>query len=154
MTGGLFADTRGVSPAVTQALTIGISTILVTGLLIGGGSLIDGQTEDIAREGLIDIGSGVATDLVRLDQFNTSTLNADVEFRSRYPERIAGEQYRITLAPTSSLTKIYVNSTVEDYSTVVRFENQSRICPGTADGGTLTVRFNTSTGAQCMEIED
>ncbi|MFC7075782.1 DUF7266 family protein [Haloarcula halophila] len=154
MIGSLFADTRGVSPAVTQALTIGISTLLVTGLLIAGGSLIEGQTENVAREGLIDIGSGVATDLVRLDQFNTSTLNSDIEFRSRYPERVAGEQYRISLVPTSSQTRIYVNSTVEDYSTVVRFENQSRICSGTADGGAVTVRFNTSSSAQCMEIRD
>lgn len=150
----LFSDSRGVSPAVTQALTIGISTILVTGILLGGGQLIENQKESIAREGLVDIGSGIAADLVRLDQFNTSSLDSNIAFTSRYPDRIADEQYRIKLVPTSSRTNIYVNLTSSDYSTVVRFQNQSNVCPSTADGGRLTVRYDTTSGDNCMEIED
>jgi len=94
----LLSDSRGVSPAVTQALTIGITSLLVTGLLIGGSQMVDSQRERVTEEALENVGDGIARDLVRLDAFNTESLNSTVSFRATYPERIADQSYNVEVS--------------------------------------------------------
>lgn len=144
-------DTRAVSPAVTQALTIGISTILITGLLVSGGQYIEERQENTVRTGLQDIGSGVTSDLVRLDQFPTGTLENELSFTSEYPDRLAGQGYRIEVVDGSPVT-ITVSSTVESLSTTVRFESDTDVCDSTVGGGTVTVAYNQ--GSNCLEVRE
>ncbi|WP_135304526.1 DUF7266 family protein [Haloarcula amylovorans] len=150
----MIRDTRAVSPAITQALAIGISTILVTGLLIGGAQLVTDQRESVAREGLVDVGSGITSDLVRLDQFDTARLTSNLSFQSHYPERIAGEQYRIVVDPGPDRTTIYVNMTSRDLSTQVRFDNETEpgICPSIVNGGPVAVAYNAT--EPCLEVRN
>lgn len=143
-------DTRAVSPAVTQALTIGITSLLVTGLLLSGGSFLDEEQKDIARQGLIDVGSGVASDLVRLDQFQAGGEPRTLAFTSTYPDRIAGEGYRIHLLPGPDRTTIYVNSTASDLSTQVRFENETAVCERRVSGGTVVIAYDST----CLEVRN
>ncbi len=147
----MMGDTRAVSPAVTQALTIGISTILITGLLLGGSSYVDNKREQTVRQGLQDIGSGVASDFVRLDQFDPPGGSQDVSFTSDYPDRVGGEAYRIALVQSSDLTTIYVNSTASDLGTQVRFENANDICDSRVAGGAIEAVYNTS--RDCLEVQ-
>lgn len=146
----MMGDTRAVSPAVTQALTIGISTILITGLLLGGSSYVDNKREQTVRQGLQDVGSGVASDLVRLDQFDPPGGPQDVSFTSDYPDRVGGEKYRIALVQRPDLTTIYVNSTASDLGTQVRFENVHGVCDSRVAGGAIAVAYNTS--RDCLEV--
>lgn len=145
-------DTRAVSPAVTQALTIGISTILITGLLIGGSSFSNIKTDNTVRQGLQDVGSGVASDLVRLDQFDTDGVSGTVSFTSEYPDRVGGESYEIRLVPGAEFTKIYVNSSSSELGTAVRFENETAVCSATASGGQLAIAYDT--GAECLVVRE
>jgi hypothetical protein len=138
-------DTRAVSPAVTQALTIGISTILISGLLLSGGQYIENRQEDTVRTGLQDIGSGVSSDLVRLDQFQTSGLDEDLLFTSAYPSELGGQGYRIEVVDGSPVT-ITVSSTAEDLSTTVRFESDTDVCDSTIGGGTIVVAYDHDDG--------
>ena len=137
-------DTRAVSPAVTQALTIGITTLLVTGLLLSGGAFIDERQEDITRQGLVDIGSGVASDLVRLDQFETAGVTGTVAFTSDYPDRVAGQGYRVHLDPGPDRTRVYINSTGSNLSTQVRFANTTNVCERRVSGGTMVFAYDSS----------
>ncbi|WP_324662762.1 DUF7266 family protein [Haloarcula sediminis] len=143
-------DTRAVSPAVTQALTIGISTILITGLLLGGSSYVDNKREQTVRQGLQDVGSGVASDLVRLDQFDTADVSSNVSFTSNYPDRLAGEGYRVHVVEDGELTMIHINSTSSDRQTQVRFANDQPVCESTVRGGQITVLYDVTRG--CLEV--
>ena len=145
-------DTRAISPAVTQALTIGISTILITGLLIGGSSFSKVKTDSTVRQGLQDVGSGVASDLVRLDKFNTSDVSGTVSFTSDYPDRVGGKSYDIRLVPGPDFTTIYVNSTSSDLGTAVQFVNETAVCGGTVSGGQLNIAYDS--GAECLVVGD
>lgn len=145
-------DTRAVSPAVTQALTIGISTILITGLLIGGSSFSNIKTDRTVRQGLQDVGSGIASDLVRLDQFNTTDVSGTVAFTSEYPDRVGSESYDIRLVPGPDVTRIYVNSTSSELGTTVRFANETAVCSGTVSGGQLAIAYDT--GAECLVVRE
>jgi len=140
-------DTRAVSPAVTQALTIGISTILITGLLVAGSSFIDAKQENTIRQGLQDVGSGVASDLVRLDQFITRTGAVGVSYTSSYPDRVGNEAYRIEISDSGSTdTKtIAIDSASSNLGTEIRFETSTDICSSrTATGGTIEVFYDES----------
>lgn len=145
-------DTRAVSAAVTQALTIAISTILIMGLLIGGSSFVNAKQEHTVRQGLQDIGSGVASDLVRLDQFNASGVPENVTFTSNYPDRVGGENYEIRLVPGPDVTTIYINSTSSNLGTQVRFANETGICASQVPGGQLSVVYDTD--RDCLEVRE
>ena len=143
-------DTRAVSPAVTQALTIGVSTILITGLLLGGSSFIDTKRDNTVRQGLQDVGSGLASDLVRLDQFDTADVSSNISFVSEYPDRVAGEGYRIHLVEDTDRATIHLNSTASDRRTQVRFRNDQPVCESTVSGGQITVVYDVTRG--CLEV--
>jgi len=145
-------DTRAVSPAVTQALTIGITTLLVTGLLLSGGAFLDAEQENIVRQGLIDIGAGVASDIVRFDQFETTGGVRDVSFTSTYPDRVATETYRIHLVPGTDEATIYVNSTSSDLSTQIRFRNETPVCERRVSGGPIVIAYDGS--VPCLEVRN
>jgi len=145
-------DTRAVSPAVTQALTIGITTLLVTGLLLSGGAFLEAEQENIARQGLVDIGAGISSDLVRLDQFDAASGSQNISFTSSYPERVAGEGYRIHLSPGASESTIYVNSTTSELSTQIRFRNTTPVCERRATGGTMVIAYDGVN--ECLEVRN
>jgi len=144
------SDTRGVSPAVTQALTIGITSLLVTGLLIGGSQMVDSQRERVTEEALENVGDGIARDLVRLDAFDTETLDSTISFRAMYPERIADQSYNVEVSPDTSRTRVYVNASGLDRYAVVQFRNETSVCPSVVSSGPLAVSYNAT--ADCMEV--
>jgi len=145
-------DTRAISPAVTQALTIGISTILITGLLVGGSTFIDNREEDTVRKGLKDVGTGVSSELVRLDQYNKTGVSNNLVFTSEYPDRVGNEPYRIHVVPSSDGSTIYVNSSASEYWTAVRFENTTAVCESRGGGGQIAVVYLTSLSDPCMAV--
>ncbi|GCF14780.1 hypothetical protein Harman_27150 [Haloarcula mannanilytica] len=144
------SDRRGVSPAVTQALTIGITSLLVTGLLIGGSQMVDSQRERVTEEALENVGDGIARDLIRLDAFNTESLNSSVSFRATYPERIADQSYNVEVSPDTSRTRLYVNASGLNRYAVVRFENETNVCSSVVSSGPLAVSYNAT--ADCLEV--
>jgi hypothetical protein len=144
------SDCRGVSPAVTQALTSGITSLLVTGLLIGGSQMVDSQRERVTEEALENVGDGVARDLIRLDTFDTESLNSTVSFRATYPERIADQSYNVEVTPGSSHTRVYANATDLNRYAVVQFRNETDVCHSVVSSGPLAVTYNAT--ADCMEV--
>lgn len=150
----MMGDTRAVSPAVTQALAIGISTILITGLLVGGTTFINTKTDNTVRAGLQDVGSGVTSDLVRLDQYNGSASTGTIAYTSDYPDRVGGESYRIRLIPRADFTTIFVNSTSSELQTKVRFATETAVCGGTVQSGQLEIVYNTSATPDCLEVRE
>lgn len=150
MTSQFLRDDRGVSPAVTQALTIGITSLLVTGLLIGGSQMVDSQRDRVTEQALENVGDGIARDLVRLDAFDTAGLNSTVSFRATYPERIADQSYSVEVVPDSSHTRVYANASQLDRYAVVQVHNDTAVCHSTLSSGSLAVTYNAT--ADCLEV--
>lgn len=89
-------DERAVSVAVTHTLTIGITTILISGLLIGAGGMLDSQTERAGTEELQTIGDRTANEIVAAaDQGNRT--NATVDIESQQPSNAIGGSYVLSL---------------------------------------------------------
>ena len=57
------ADRRAVSVTITHVLTIGITTILISGLLIGTGTLLDSQKDRATYDEKSTIGDRLAGEI-------------------------------------------------------------------------------------------
>ena len=95
------ADRRAVSVTITHVLTIGITTILISGLLIGTGTLLDSQKDRATYDEKSTIGDRLASEITAVEQ---SALRADDEddidvvVRTEHPRQLSGGQYFVTLS--------------------------------------------------------
>lgn len=89
-------EDRAVSVAVTHVLTIGITTILISGLLLGAGSMLDDQSDRAGERELRSIGDRIAGELVTA-AIEGHRTDASVEVRTRQPGTVVGGSYALEL---------------------------------------------------------
>jgi len=105
----LAADDRAVSIAVTHVLAIGITTLLISGLLIGASGLLTQQRDDAAREELNTIGNRLAVQIEKADSLVEGDGGSDTEtvtFFVDQPSRVSGGTYVVRLQPGSECEDI------------------------------------------------
>lgn len=90
-------DNRAVSIAITHAITLGITAVLLTGLLIGAGGLLEEQESRAARGSLSEIGSDTVSHINSLDTLNATGDEVNVSVEPDYPDRVVGEEYTINI---------------------------------------------------------
>ncbi len=90
------ADRRAVSVTITHVLTIAITTILISGLLIGTGTLLDNQKDRATYDEKSTIGDRLATEITAVDQA-AQRGNGTVTVQTEHPRRLSGGQYFVTL---------------------------------------------------------
>jgi hypothetical protein len=91
MTRRLRPDDRGVSTLVNHVLAIGITSILIVGLLTAGTSYIQDQQEYAGQDGIETIGNELARDVTQL--LRLSAGNGEATITTELPERVAGRSY-------------------------------------------------------------
>lgn len=94
-------DTRAVSVALSHALTIGITAILLSGLLVGSATLLETQEERIAVHQADEIGADILTHVDKLERLNESDGTVNATVRLNYPEEISGSRYAISFRTES-----------------------------------------------------
>lgn len=91
-------DTRAVSIAVTHGLTIAITAVLISGLLIGAGDVLQRQEQRVAEEQFDEIGSDMVSQVNSLDRLNETGDDVQVTVQPRYPEQVAGHTWNVEFA--------------------------------------------------------
>lgn len=91
------AEERGVSTALGYSLTLGITAVLISGLLIAGGTLVSDQRDRIADEELSVTVEQLASGLNDADRLAQSTDGGVMQVQIWLPERIAGGAYTLEL---------------------------------------------------------
>ena len=96
----LTADERGVSIAVSHALSIAITTVLLSGLLFASAPFLESHEQRVADDQLSEIGSNVATQLSTVDRLAGSGEDVTATAELRYPRQVVDSYpYRIALEP-------------------------------------------------------
>lgn len=145
-------DDRGTSITVTYSLTVAVSSLLIMGLLLSAGGMLDRQQDDAVREQLQDLSTRVTSELFRADQLaSTMTWTDNIELRTDLPITVAGTGYRVDLVAGTPST-VYLNSTSSQISVPVELDNETSICPATANGGQLTVVYDAT--QDCLTLEE
>ena len=133
-------DDRAVSVTVTHALTLAITALLITGLALAAGDLLDRQQEDAARDELNDIGQSVTTELMHLKQLDSGRTDA-VVVRSSYPNSVGGSTYNVHLVEEGGSAVIYLNST-DGVSVPIELDlGATTVKESTANGGELAMAY-------------
>lgn len=88
-------DDRATSIAVTHVLTIGITTVLVTGLLIGAGTMLETERDRSSEASLETIGERLAGEISSVDRLAATDRTTTVT--TNHQRVVAGSAYTAEL---------------------------------------------------------
>lgn len=146
-------DRRATSTALGYVLSLGIAAILVSGLIIAGGGLMESQRDQSARIELQVIGQTVADDLAsasRLADCDSCTL----QLRIDVPSRVAGESYRIQVIEVDPphIHRLALTTGRSNAAANVTVRTTLSIAETTVVGGTLVVEYDPA--ASQLEVRN
>jgi len=120
------------STPLSHVLSVGITTILIVGLVSGAAGLLDTHAERTARGELDTIGNRLASELDRADTLGQGGDN--VMLTSTHPQSIAGSTYTAQLrhdsSPCSGVptdTCLVLSATEYDYDSVIPVDNETNV---------------------------
>jgi hypothetical protein len=133
-------DDRAVSTALTQVLVLGISTVLVVGLVVAVGGFISDQRDRAFRDGATALGEQVASAAAEVSQTDG---DRQLSVSLRLQSRIATQSYEITLTsgpacPADACVVVRGTGT-SDVSVTVQTALDGPVNETTVRGGTIVV---------------
>jgi len=133
---------RGVSVTLNYVLALGISSILVTGLLIAGGGFVEDTRQRVVHSEMTVIGNHIAANLEQADRFvQASSGDTTVQINETFQQQVTGSPYFVRLDDESQ--QVVVNATELDVSVRVNTTVQTGFDDAAfADGGTISVRYD------------
>lgn len=143
---------RAVSITVGYALNLMIATLLLSGLFIAGGSLVQSERERAIENELDVAGQQIAADLMTADRLvksaddpGTVTVEIDVSL----PNQVAGSSYTIELRVDDG--EIVLESTRPAVEVTVPFviTAENGLSDETLSGGDITIRWSDGS----LEVE-
>jgi len=138
---------RAASITLNYVLVLGISTILVTGLIIAGGSFVEQQRDTVVEGELRIVGNHLAGNLEQVDRYvNASERNnPDTAYINQtFQQDVTGSTYQVELVDGNGTPQLLLTSTQGDTSVRVNVTVRNPIDDGsTATGGTISVAYES-----------
>lgn len=148
----LVSDRRATSTALGYVLSLGIAAILVSGLLIAGGGLMESQRDQSARIELQVIGQTVADDLSSAARLADCDSCA-VRLRIDVPSRIAGESYLMRVVEVdadpsvgSYISRLVLSTGRSNVAVNVTVRTSVPVEETTVTGGAMIAEYDPGTG--------
>ena len=120
------------STPLSHVLSVGITTILIVGLMTGASGFLEDQSERTARQELETIGNRLAGDLDRVDTLGREGDN--VTLTSRHADKVAGSTYTVRLRNGTAVcdsvptdTCLRLSATEYDHEAVVPVNNRTTL---------------------------
>ncbi|MFP4590708.1 MAG: hypothetical protein ACLFMX_01405 [Halobacteriales archaeon] len=135
-------DRRGVSTTISFILATGITVILVAGLLLSFGAMMDGQENRAIDSELSTVAEGLAVDVERAAH-QADRLEGDdsMAMRIEAPQRIAGAFYTIEVDGSTDQLTVYTDERTRS----VELANASAVGSSSVAGGTIWIVADGST---------
>lgn len=140
-------DRRAVSFTVSHAITVGITAVLVIGIIgLAGGAFHD-QKEATVRNEMATIGDRISTTAMGADSLAQRGENTNITLKESLPQNLAGETYQVHLLGSNGSAKVKVNSsTMSGVSVSMPIENQTAVENSSAAGGDMYLVVTDSDG--------
>lgn len=129
---------RGVSTTVGLTLNLAVATLLVTGLLIGAGDLVDDRQDAATREELRVVGQRIAANIEEADRM-AGAGGSEVRVATSLPDRAAGTAYVITVDGTVGARRVVLTSESTGVTVSVPFRSSTPVETVTVSGGPVEV---------------
>ncbi|NHN58346.1 MULTISPECIES: hypothetical protein [Halorussus] len=160
-TGRLFArDDRGVSTALGYVLNLTVATLVVTGLLVASGGIVEDQRKQTVRSELRVVGQQFAADLSAADEL-AATANAGdtVRIERRLPREVAGRSYTVDLVepgpgqPCPGETCLVLTATGSDVTVALPLALEISVASSSTNGGRVSIRYADPDADSTYELE-
>ena len=134
----LVGSARGSSIPLSYVLTLAITAILLSSLVSAAGSLVDERRDSVAREELRVVGEHVTARLMAADRL-AATDPSSLAVRGRFPSRIAGRPYRVTVDTGGARPVVHLRVDSPNVVVEVPFVTRTPVVETTVVGGDLEV---------------
>ncbi|MFB6132411.1 MAG: hypothetical protein ABEJ44_03270 [Halanaeroarchaeum sp.] len=135
---------RGVSTVLGYSLNLVVATLVVTGVLVAAGSLVDSQREQAMRAEMTVIGERITANLETADRLARRTETGTVVVESDLPRRIAGSTYSIRIRTEAGNASTVVTLDSSSIKVTIPINNESVVVESRHTGGTLSIRERDS----------
>ncbi|MFC6785376.1 DUF7266 family protein [Halobaculum halobium] len=133
------ARDRATATTLSYVLTLGITALLISGLLVAAGGAVEQQREDTTREALEVVGQQLSSRLMAADRL-VGAGGSEVAVRGSYPETVAGTTYSVAVR-SGSPTTIELTATGTRVSVTVAAATRTPVADATVSGGDVTVVY-------------
>lgn len=148
------ADDRALSTVLSYTLSLGVMTLLIAGVFLGVGGVVEDQNEDATRSSLTVVGNRLAADLQSTDHLAAAAgSNGTASVETDLPTTVGGSQYTVRIEHAGGdRYELVLESEGADVRVSVPFRSETEIREGELHGGTLVVTYDAS--ADRLEVSD
>jgi len=129
---------RAVSVTVDYVLVLGITTILITGLLVAVTGVVDDRRAQTAESALDVIGERIAANLMSADRL-AQTDPASTVVEEQLPEQISERGYSVRVEGSSPPQQLVLTVDGDENSVVVQFATETPVADSVVRGGNLRI---------------
>lgn len=140
-------DDRAVSRVLGYAMVLSISTVLVAGLLIAGGTFVDDQRDHVVDSELEVVGQRLAADVATADRLvRMGSGETTVRVATSVPDSIAGSDYNVEVLPDGGNSSLLIEVPRWNRTVTVPVSNTTALAPIRSSGGDLVVEYDRAAG--------
>jgi hypothetical protein len=141
---GSRAADRGVSTTLNYVLGLAIALILITGLLLAGGTFVESQRDQSIETELSVLAEQVSADVMAADRLaETTTDNETVRVGRDLPARVAGSTYEVRIEGGSD-PRVVARTSDPEIAVEVPVETSTGIESSSVSGGPVAVNYTAS----------
>lgn len=130
---------RATATTLSYVLTLGITALLISGLLVAAGGTVESQREDTTREAMEVVGQQLSSRLMAADRL-VAAGGSEVTVRGSYPETVAGSTYSIVVRSGSPAT-IELTATGTRVSVTVAAATRTPVANTTVSSGDVEIVY-------------
>lgn len=140
------ATDRAVSPVFAYTLTLGVTALLVTGLIVAAGGYVDTQRERTIENQLQVIGQQISADVAAADRLARSDGSQNVTITRTLPSSVVGSTYTVHVrqdGPPPTEYYLVLESTDPDVTVTVGIATVTPVEASSFGGGEIEVVYDT-----------
>ncbi|MFC7203910.1 hypothetical protein ACFQJC_10310 [Haloferax namakaokahaiae] len=145
----LTADETATTTPLTYVLTLGITTVLIAGLIAGASGAIEDQQRTSVERQLTVVGERLANEITGVDRLVYTSSKSTITLKTTHPTRVVGSRYSIEMKnggpPCQQNQCIVLNSTSPAVTVTVSYTTDATVEERVVRGGPVSVNYNTST---------
>ncbi|WP_224269567.1 DUF7266 family protein [Haloprofundus salinisoli] len=135
---------RAVSTTLSYVLALGITGILISGLLVAGGGLVEDQRDRTLENELRVVGQQLAADLETADALVRSAPSGRVRLARQLPPRVVGSSYVVEIADEDGdgdTEMIHLSTSNPDVTVSVSFATRTTVAADSVSGGDVRIVY-------------
>lgn len=149
----LRTDARAVSTTLGYTMNVAVATLLLTGLLIAGGNVVDDERERTIRAELRVVGQQLAADLTAADRLVVGLdSSAVVRYERDLPPAVAGSPYTVEVVGGAD-PHLVLSTDDPDVTVRVSLTAESALHSSAVAGGDVVIRWADPDGDADYELE-